>query len=111
MHQAVDVFRNYLLVGFDNENRNLRQSTKILEALINVFTTVELRLSDSHVVSALLKQSKKIIGLDAYCISIDDSYPRHLMDFNAAEFRMMGQTVSTLSGPVQRSRVLMAKSV
>ena len=101
MHQAVDVFRNYLLVGFDDENRNLRQSTKILEALINVFTTVELRLSDSHVVSALLKQSKKIIGLDAYCISIDDSYPRHLMDFNAAEFRMMGQTVSTLSGPVR----------
>ena len=101
MHQAVDVFRNYLLVGFDDENRNLRQSTKILEALINVFTTVELRLSDSHVVSALLKQSTKIIGLDTYCISIDDSYPRHLMDFNAAEFRMMGQTVSTLSGPVR----------
>ena len=101
MHQAVDVFRNYLLVGFDDENRNLCQRNEHLKAAVDILAKVELRLSYSHVVSASLKQSKKIIDLDAYYISIDDSYPRRLMDFNAVKFWMMGQTVGTLSGPVR----------
>jgi len=100
MHQAVDVFRNYLLVGFDDENRNLCRINEHLKAAVDILAKVELRLS-CHVVSALLKQSKKIIGLDAYYIFIDGSYPRRLMDFNAVEFRLMGQTVGTLSGPVR----------
>jgi hypothetical protein len=105
MHQVVDVFRNYLLVGFDDENRNLCQRNKHLKAAVDILAKVELRLSYGHVVSALLKQSKKIIGLDAYYISIDDSYPRRLMDFNAAEFWMMGQTVGTLSCPVAQQDI------
>ena len=44
MHKAMDVFCNYLLVGFDDENQKLRQSTKLLKAtVVDIFTKVELR--------------------------------------------------------------------
>jgi hypothetical protein len=44
MHKAMDVFCNYLLVGFDDENQKLRQSTKLLKAtVVDIFTKVDLR--------------------------------------------------------------------
>jgi hypothetical protein len=91
MPQAVDVFRNHLLDGFDDENRKL-QSIKLLKAaVVDIFTKVELRLRDGsyHVYITKIKEN------GFFCIPIA-SYPRPLMDFKSAEVRMMGQTVGTL---------------
>jgi hypothetical protein len=87
------------LDGFDDENRKLRQSTKLLKAaVVDIFTKVELRLRDGHVVSALLKEVEitEITGAVMYHIPIDPTIPRPLVDFKSAEVRMMGQTVDIL---------------
>jgi hypothetical protein len=91
MHQAVDVFRNHLLDGFDDENRKLRQTTKLLKAaVVDIFTKVELRLRDGSVYITEFKEDS------LSHIPIDPTIPRPLVNFKSAEVRLMGQTVDTL---------------
>ncbi|KAL3794513.1 hypothetical protein ACHAW5_001323 [Stephanodiscus triporus] len=106
LHPAVHIFLDHLLSDVEDENENLQESNKLLESACDFLTKVELHLRGGFVMSTAMTRSFVMDGHDDYrCgigipIDADENNPRPLLDFSGCDFRMMGQTVGTLSGLV-----------
>lgn len=101
-HKAADIFRDRLLSDVEDESEMLRESSKLLESIRDIFTKVEIHLRDGHIISKALTRS--FVNDSRRCVVIpidaDESDPRPLSDFSEGNLQMMGRTVGSLSGLV-----------